>query len=58
MTEQGQIAGLSLKEQIPLYLPPKETIPRIKVQGDLVYIPRPFAWFRKSTIKVNRLERI
>lgn len=41
-TQQGEIIGLYLKEEIPKGLSVEETIGRIKAQGGLVYIPHPF----------------
>ena len=58
MTDQGEITGLFLKEQIPPCLSMGETIARIKEQSGLLYVPHPFARLRRSTIKTDQLEKI
>jgi len=49
LTTQGEIIGLFLKEKIPRFLSPEETITRIKLQGGLVYIPHPFDGIRAAS---------
>jgi len=51
-TNQGEIIGLFLNEEIKPGLDPMETVLRIKEQGGIVYIPHPFDPF-----KINRLKR-
>lgn len=57
-TADGEIIGLFLKERIPPWLSPMETVDKIKDQGGLVYIPHPFDDWRASVLKKNSLEEI
>jgi len=57
-TEQGEIIGLFLKDEVPSGLSILETIEMIKEQGGIVYIPHPFDNFRKATIDITVLEKI
>jgi predicted metal-dependent phosphoesterase TrpH len=57
-TQEGEIMGYFLYEEIPPHLPLEETIKIIKAQGGLVGIPHPFGSFRRSKIKQEALERI
>lgn len=57
-TEQGEIIGLFLKDEVPSGLSVLKTIEMIKEQGSIVYVPHPFDGFRKSMIGITVLERI
>lgn len=57
-TDQGEIIGYFLKEEIPPYLSPSETIREIRKQGGLVSIPHPFDRLRSSRISPEALEKI
>lgn len=48
MTNQGEIIGLFLNEQVKPGLTPVDTVKAIKAQGGLVYIPHPFETVRKG----------
>ena len=58
LTQEGEIIGYFLHEEIPPRLPLEETIKIIRAQGGLVGIPHPFGSFRRSRIKQGALERI
>ena len=57
-TSRGEITGYFLKEKIPPYLLPEETIKEIKKQGGLVSIPHPFDMMRSSRISRQSLESV
>jgi predicted metal-dependent phosphoesterase TrpH len=57
-SEQGEIAGLFLKEWIPPGLSIQETMDRIKEQGGLVYVPHPLARDVPSAVGQRTLETI
>ncbi len=57
-TQEGEIMGYFLEEEIPPQLSPEETVERIKLQGGLVGIPHPFGSFRKSNIRKDALEKV
>jgi predicted metal-dependent phosphoesterase TrpH len=57
-SQQGEIAGLFLKEWIPPGLSMEETIARIREQGGLVYIPHPLARDVPTALKRENLEAI
>ena len=57
-TQEGEIMGYFLHEEIPPLLPLGETIRIIRAQGGLVGIPHPFGSLRRSKIKQEALERI
>ncbi len=50
-TQGGELIGLFLNEEIPAGLSVIETIERIKAQDGLVYVPHPFDFFRKESIR-------
>jgi len=52
-TQQGEVIGLFLNEEIPKGLSLNDTIDRIKSQGALVYLPHPFDIARKGVGKLN-----
>ncbi|MBI3286661.1 MAG: PHP domain-containing protein [Chloroflexi bacterium] len=54
-TNQGEIIGLFLEEEIPRGLSPEETIRRIRQQGGLVGVPHPFDRLRRSAIRREAL---
>lgn len=49
-TTDGEIIGLFLKNRIPPFLTPEETIKRIKAQEGIVYIPHPYDEKRYRTV--------
>ncbi|MBE0067945.1 PHP domain-containing protein [Thermoanaerobacterium thermosaccharolyticum] len=57
-TQDGEIIGLFLSQEIPPLLSIDETIKRIKYQGGLVCVPHPFDRMRKSKIHLDALYRI
>jgi predicted metal-dependent phosphoesterase TrpH len=57
-SEQGEIAGLFLKEWIPPGLSIQETMGLIKGQGGLVYVPHPLARDVPSAVGLRNLEGI
>lgn len=57
-TQEGEIIGLFLSEEIPPLLPMDKTIRCIKDQGGLVCVPHPFDRMRKSKIHLDALYRI
>lgn len=54
-TEQGEIIGLFLHEEIPAGLSPAETIRCIREQGGLVYVPHPMDRVRGSALALDAL---
>lgn len=56
-TEQGEVIGLFLSEEIPAMLTLEDTIGRIKAQGGIVYIPHPFETVRKG-VSAHDLVRV
>ena len=50
-TEQGEIIGYFLQEEIPRGLSPQETVARIRSQGGLVAVPHPFDLLRSSRLE-------
>lgn len=57
-TTRGEIIGLFLREQVPAYLSPIETIRRIRCQGGLVCVPHPMDRIRGSTLDFSALMQI
>ena len=57
-SQQGEIAGLFLKEWIPPGLSIQETMARIKSQGGLVYVPHPLARDVPRAVGLRNLEGI
>jgi len=57
-TNQGEILGYFLKERIPPFLSPEETVKEIRKQGGLISIPHPFDRLRSSRIEIDALEKI
>ena len=58
-TSEGEIIGLFLRERIPPFLTPEETIAEIRRQGGLVYLPHPFSGGqRESAFSRERLEEL
>ncbi len=57
-TNEGEIIGYFLKEEISPRLSPEETIEKIRDQNGIVCIPHPFDYFRKARITGKSLERI
>lgn len=49
-TEDGEIIGLYVWENIPSGLSLLESVARIRGQGGLVYLPHPYALFRRGAI--------
>jgi hypothetical protein len=56
--EGGEIIGLFLTEHIPTNTPARETIAKIKAQGELVYLPHPFDEVRRKRFSRDFLEEI
>jgi predicted metal-dependent phosphoesterase TrpH len=56
-TQEGEVIGLFLREEVPPGLTLEETVRRIKEQGGLVMVPHPFDRFRKG-VGQEGLERI
>jgi hypothetical protein len=54
-TEDGEIIGLFLEEDVPRGLSAIETVRQIKAQGGIVQIPHPFDRFRKKHITESAL---
>jgi predicted metal-dependent phosphoesterase TrpH len=48
LTDEGELVGLFLKEQISPGLTPLETAQQIRAQGGVVYVPHPFETIRKG----------
>ncbi len=57
-TDDGEVIGYFIEEEIPKRLPVKETVARIKGQGGLVAVPHPFDRLRGSAIRRRALEEI
>ncbi len=57
-TTRGEIIGYFLKEKIPPFLSPEETIKEIKKQGGLISVPHPFDRLRKSRLDAEALEEV
>jgi predicted metal-dependent phosphoesterase TrpH len=49
-TQQGEVTGLFLEEEIPPHLTVEETLRRIRAQGGLVYVPHPLDRVRGSSL--------
>jgi predicted metal-dependent phosphoesterase TrpH len=56
-TTDGEIIGLYLKNKIPFWMTPMQTVKEIKKQGGVVYIPHPFEVVR-SGISQSALQEI
>lgn len=54
-SEEGEIIGLFLREEIPSGLPALETMRRIREQGGLVVIPHPFDYVKLKRMSARRL---
>jgi predicted metal-dependent phosphoesterase TrpH len=57
-TQEGEIIGYFLKNEIPTHLSLEATINQIKNQGGLVAIPHPFDKARRCRIKKQALQKI
>ena len=57
-TSEGEITGYFLKDEIPPFMTPLETIELIKAQGGLVSVPHPFDRLRSSRLSLNALETV
>ncbi len=57
-TNEGEIIGLFLKETIPNFMSPEDTIKAIREQNGIVCIPHPFDPYRGSAMQEETLERI
>ena len=57
-TTRGKIIGYFLKERIPAFLSPEETIKEIRKQGGLISVPHPFDRLRSSRLDADVLEKI
>ena len=57
-TEEGEIIGYFLEEEIPPYQSLEETVGMIKEQGGLVCIPHPFDRLRRSRLPLEAVESI
>lgn len=57
-TDEGEIIGLFLKEEVPRGLSPEETVERVHAQGGLVAVPHPYDRFRRSRLRAEALERL
>jgi predicted metal-dependent phosphoesterase TrpH len=57
-TNEGEIIGLFLKDEIPPRLSPEETIRLIRRQKGIVVVPHPYDFLRKSALKRPALKRI
>lgn len=58
LTEEGEIIGLFLTEEVPSHLPLKKTINLIKSQNGMICVPHPMDYLRKSSIGKNTLMKI
>lgn len=59
MTQEGEIIGLYITQEIPQGLSPEETVDRICQQGGVVYVPHPYDVKRhKTVLKDFALEKI
>jgi predicted metal-dependent phosphoesterase TrpH len=50
LTEDGEVVGLYVREDIPRGLPLREAVDHIRALGGLVYLPHPFDVFRRGAI--------
>jgi len=57
-TSEGEIIGLFIKDKIPPYLSPEETMAEIKRQGGIVYLPHPFVWLRNRGFTKEKLDKL
>ena len=57
-SNQGDIIGLFLKEEVPRGLTPLETVRCIKDQGGLVMVPHPFDAIRRGPLSPDALRNI
>jgi len=57
LTNEGELIGLFLKEQVPSRLSPEETVDAIKGQGGLVYLEHPYDNGRRN-LREDAIERI
>ena len=57
-SDQGDIIGLFLQEEVPGGLSPTETVRRIKDQGGLVLVPHPFDAIRRGPLSPTGLREI
>ena len=58
MTTKGEILAAFVKDEIPAYLTPQETISRLKEQGAFISVSHPFDELRKGGWKENDLLEI
>ncbi|MSQ27207.1 MAG: PHP domain-containing protein [Dehalococcoidia bacterium] len=56
-TDQGEIIGLFLTEEVPRDLTPEETLDRIHRQGGLAAVPHPYDRFRGSRLTETALNK-
>lgn len=57
-TNEGELLGLFIEEEIAPYNSPERTIKEIREQNGLVCVPHPFDFFRNGKIKETALKRI
>ncbi|MBI2887458.1 MAG: PHP domain-containing protein [Chloroflexi bacterium] len=57
-TDEGELIGLFLKEEVPRGLSPEETVERVHAQGGLVAAPHPYDRFRRSRLRAEALDRL
>lgn len=57
-TEDGEIIGVFLTEEIPAGLPAAETLDIIRDQGAVSIVPHPFCTYRSSAIRTATLREI
>jgi predicted metal-dependent phosphoesterase TrpH len=50
LTEDGEVIGLYVKEDIPRGLPLEDAVDRIRGLGGIVYLPHPYDVFRRGAI--------
>jgi predicted metal-dependent phosphoesterase TrpH len=55
MTTKGEILAAFIKEEIPAFLTPKETVKRLKDQGAFISVSHPFDELRKGAWKEEDL---
>lgn len=57
-SEEGEIIGLFLREEVPPGLPALETMRLIREQGGLVVIPHPFDYVKLRRLSARRLREL
>lgn len=58
LTQEGEIIGLFLTEEVPSHLPLEKTINLIKGQNGIVCVPHPIDYLRKSSLGKRTLMKI